>query len=204
MLTGHRHDGEGNTKPARGENKSSKLHDFIMACDRKSLNHWRTWLTPHVLSYNTVEPVDEVFFGHESRATYWPQFRELIQIDSALVFLDPDTGLETGTSTYRKRMGPEKYLLDDELSEMYKWLHPESIIMVYQHLPKDKRRHSEAVHSKVTQARSVCCGAFICAYREDDLAFVFLAKTAQRAARLHDVLSRYDESSSHKYKEAIP
>ncbi|MCX5804403.1 MAG: hypothetical protein NTU69_12900 [Proteobacteria bacterium] len=74
-------------------------------------------------------------------------------------------------------MGPEKYILNDELNDIFISLHPESLIMVYQHLPNNKHIHSETTRKKLDQAQSVCCGAFTCAYREDDLAFVFVAKS---------------------------
>ena len=86
---------------------------------------------------------------------------------------------------------------------MFKSLHPESAMMVYQHLPNDKRVHSEATRKKLNQAQLVCCGAMTCAYREDDLAFVFIAKSAQLFKSVEDFLLMYHEKSKEKYKEIV-
>jgi hypothetical protein len=203
MLTDHRDDKEGNRRPVRKGDKSLKLYDFIMSCTGKSLNHWERWLTPYVLSYHTIKPVDEIFFRDELRANYWQKFRPLVETEKTLVFLDPDTGLQTGTASYRERMGPEKYILNDELNGLFIRLHPESLIMVYQHLPNNKHIHGEATREKLNQVQSVCCGVFTCAYREDDLAFVFVAKSIQIFTRLQHFLSAYRERSKDKYKEII-
>jgi len=201
MLTDHRDDNEGNRKPARNGDKSLKLYDFIIKCNNKSLNHWETWLTHFVPSYHTIKPTDKIFFRDESRASYWQKFKPLVKTAKTLVFLDPDTGLQTRTASYRKRMGPDKYLLNDELNDVFKRLHPESLIMVYQHLPNNKHRHSKATREKLDQVQSVCCGAFTCAYREDDLAFVFVAKSRKIFERVQRFLSAYHKKSKNKYKE---
>jgi len=203
MLTDHRDDKEGNRRPVSKGDKSSKLYDFIMTCKGKSLNHWEKWLTPYVLSYHTIKPTDEIFFRDESRANYWQKFRPLVETNKTLVFLDPDTGLQTRNASYRKKMGPEKYILNKELNDVFMRLHPESLIMVYQHLPNNKHIHGEAIRKKLDQVQSVCCGAFTCAYREDDLAFVFVAKSTQILRRLQHFLSAYHERSKDKYKEIL-
>jgi len=203
MLTYHRDDNEGRRRPVRTGDKSLELYEFIMNCNGKCLNHWKRWLTPYVLFYQTIEPADETFFRDESRANYWQRFKRLIETDKTLVFLDPDTGLQTGTGSYRNRMGPEKYILNDELKDIFKMLRLDSLIMVYQHLPNNKHIHSEATRKKIDQVQSICCGAFTCAYREDDLAFIFVAKSKQVFSRLQHFLSAYHERSQNRYKEIL-
>jgi len=119
MLTCHRGDNEGNRRPVNNGGKSAKLYDFIMTCMGKSLNHWETWLSPYVLSYQTIKPVDDIFFCDESRANYWDRYKPLVGTDKTLVFLNPDTGLQTGTSSYRNKCGPEKYILNNELKDLF-------------------------------------------------------------------------------------
>jgi hypothetical protein len=201
MLTDHRDDNEGNKKPAARGDKSPKLYNFIVTCEGRTLDHWETWLTPHVLRYNTLRPADEIFFRDECRVAYWQEFRPLVEVDKALVFIDPDTGLQTGTSSYRKRMGPEKYILDRELKDIYGRLQRESIVMVYQHLPRNKRSHGDATRKKLAQAQFVCQSSFACAYREDDLAFVLIAKCEHIFERMRDLLIRYYARSKDRYKE---
>lgn len=201
MLTEHRQDNEGNRWPVRRKCRSEILYEFMMTRIDKSLNHWEDWLSQYVASYNTVKPADETFFRNESRDNYWKRFRPLTEIEKALVFFDPDIGLETGKPSYQKRMGQEKYILNSELKDMFEGLHSESIMMIYQHLPNDKRVHSEATRKKLYQARTVCNGAMVSAYREDDLSFLFIAKSQHLFKTLKDCLSEYYNKSSDRYKE---
>lgn len=203
MLTDHREDNEGNRKPVKRDGRSEKLYQFLTTRIGKSLDHWEEWLGQYVDSYHTVKPADQAFFRHESRDGYWQRFRPLAGIDKALIFLDPDTGLETGRPSYRAKMGPDKYILNGELEDIFQTLQPESAMMVYQHLPNDKRLHREATRKKLNQAKSVCLGAMTCAYREDDLSFVFIAKSAYLFRRLEDFLSMYHAKSREKYKEIV-
>jgi hypothetical protein len=174
-----------------------------MTCREKSLNHWETWLTPYVLSYETIKPVDYLFFCDESRANYWDRFKLLAGTDKTMVFLDPDTGLQTGTSSYRKRVGPEKYILNNELNDLFIKLQHESLLMIYQHLPRNRHIHTEATRKKLNQAQAVCCGSFTLAYREDDLAFIFVAKSTKTLRHLQKFLSTYHHRSKNKYKEIV-
>jgi hypothetical protein len=203
MLTDHRNDNEGNRKPIYKGDKSCKLYCFIMSCKDKSLNHWERWLTPYISSYHTIPPTDALFFNDESRAKYWQKFTYLMETSNALVFLDPDIGLQSGKPSYRNRMGPGKYILDDELKELFIKLHRESLLMIYQHLQKDKSKHIKDTQKKLKQVQSVCCGALTCAYREDDLAFVFVAKSKEMFKQLQDCLNKYCEKSTHEYKTIV-
>jgi hypothetical protein len=174
-----------------------------MACKEKSLDHWETWLSPHVLSYQTVKPADDIFFRDELRINYWPRFRPMVGAEKALVFIDPDTGIETGKPSYRKRQGPEKYILNHELKDLFVSLHPESLLMLYQHLTPNKEEHTKATQKKLKQTHSVCGRSFTVAYREDDLAFIFVAKTTEMLRRLQQFLSVYHQRSKNKYKEIV-
>ena len=196
MLTDHRNDDEG-----RNRGKSLKLYEFINACQEKSLNNWKTWLSPYVTSYQTVEPVDQTYFRDGSRAEYWGQFKPLMNTGKTLIFVDPDIGLETGGPAFRRRMGPEKYILNDELKTLFSWLDPESILMIYQHLQWNSHKHITDTQKKLAQINSVCNNAFTCAYREGDLAFVFLAKSKEMFKQLQCLLNNYKQRSKHKKKE---
>lgn len=198
MLTDHRNDNEGRKTPKYDGNKSLKLYDFIKACQDKSLNNWKTLIVPYVTSYQTVEPVDQTYFLDGSRAEYWGQFKPFMNTGKTLIFVDPDIGLETGRPSYRRRMGPEKYILNDELKALFSWLDSESILMIYQHLPYDKRGHVDATQKKLEQVKSVCNTELACAYREDDLAFVFVAKSKKIFKQLKDFLDNYNEKNMHK------
>lgn len=200
MLTEHRVDNEGNIPPRNIGGKSEGLLSFIKGCENKSLTHWKTWLLPLVNSYETIEPSDSTFFSDRAREQYWENFNPMLIKEDALIFIDPDTGLETGKPSYLNRMGREKYILNEEIDILYNYLHSSSILMVYQHLPNNKDIHQCSVRNKLSQLKAESGGNWVCAYREDDLAFLFIAKNKDLFNELRNILKDYYDKSLHKLK----
>lgn len=200
MLTDHRDDNEGKVPPKHTEGKSPQLLAFIGDRHSKDLNHWETWLCGSGVNYRTVQPVNRTIFRDDGRAGYWDMFSEHLRTEDALVFLDPDTGLESVSQSYLKSKGREKYILDDEIARVMGLLDATSIVMIYQHLPKNKHHHESAVHKKVEQLRAKGGAELACAYREDDLAFLFAAKNLNLFRRLFNALADYHSGSRHPRK----
>jgi len=201
MLTEHRFDNEGKKAPRYAGGKSKELLTFINRCPSKSLTHWEKWLSSsRVDSYETINPPDTIFFSDDEREQYWRIFKPLLGRENALVFLDPDTGLETGTPSYLSKMGREKYILDKETEFLYKQLESSSLLMIYQHLPNNKNIHLDSVRKKLSQLQSASGGSLVCAYREDDLAFLFLSKDPRLFDELCNILNAYHVNSHHKLK----
>lgn len=202
MLTDHRNDNEGKKRPLYRGNKSEDLREFITRCADKSLAHWEAWVSRYVDSdsYKTLEPVDEAFFSDQTRCEYWKSFQPMLRQQNALVFVDPDTGLETGKKSYLKKMGREKYLLNEELKFLIEEIDRSSVLMLYQHLPNNKYVHNESVSKKLDQVRTADRTAYTCAYREDDLAFLFVSKERERHKEIQRLIQNYHGHSTHKYK----
>lgn len=200
MLTNHRIDNEGNKIPKMMNGKSESLFSFIGNCQPKSLCHWEKWLSRYVESYNTLEPVDETYFVDDRRDDYWTSFKRLLKQKNAFIFIDPDTGLESGTKSYLERMGREKYILNHEIDLLYNFLDVTSILMIYQHLPNNKHVHEAAVSKKLKQLCASNSDALVCGYREDDLVFLFMAKEPLLFNRLCSSITKYYSNSEHRYK----
>ncbi len=200
MLTEPRFDNEGSTLPRNFGDKSDDLREFISGCNCKSLKHWETWLSRYVESYATIEPVDETFFSDQMRNEYWTLFRPIIGQSDALVFVDPDTGLETGSPSYLQRAGREKYILSRELVSLIGRIDSSSVLMLYQHLSRDSRKHTASVERKLEQVRQADRTALVCAYRERDLAFLFVSKTQSLYDVIKGVLGNYHTNSNHAYR----
>lgn len=200
MLTNHRVDGEGNKAPKHIEGKSTKLLSFIGKCGSKSLEHWEAWIKPLVGSYVTVHPVNEFFFEDSARNDYWESSDTVLRTKNALIFVDPDTGLETGKPSYLRKMGREKYILNDELAKLCQSLDSSSVLMIYQHLPNNKHIHEESVSKKIKQAIKASGCSSVLAYREDDLAFLFVVKKEAFLSVLCSELEGYHRNSGHVYK----
>lgn len=200
MLTQHRVDNEGNISPKHNGDRSDKLFQFISHCPNKSLNHWEDWLNDYVQSYQTVEPVDLTYFSDTNRSSYWLIYKDMVNSERTLVFVDPDTGLETGSPSYLHKAGREKYILNTELNDLIEDLSDSSVLMIYQHLQRNKNRHDPDVEKKIAQIKSVNHLVFMSAYREADLAFLFIAKTPETHNNIFCTLSQYYAKSTHKYR----
>jgi hypothetical protein len=200
MLTQHRDDREGKTLPANPGGKSEELLRYIADCKTKSLKHWQTWLNQHVESYNTIEPVDSTLFSDNKRDGYWNAYRSVLKEKKALVFVDPDTGLESGSLSYQLKQGREKYLLKNELDILLSELDPSSVLMLYQHLLRDKDQHHSGTERKLSQARTRSRAVHACAYREGDLAFLFISKQPDMHSEIKQLLMAYHSSSGHIFK----
>jgi len=200
MLTESRNDKQGNKKiPFDGGGKSLELFSFIQKCqssESKSLRHWETWLAPYVNSYNTVGSVDEIYFDSASRSKYWERFRPLICLRNALIFIDPDTGIETGILSKIKTRDKVKYILSFEVKELIKTISPTSILMIYQHLQRNSRKRESDLIRKLGLLNDITEDVCACAYREDDLAFLFISKARELNKEIVDLLNDYYSKSA--------
>lgn len=200
MLTSNRIDKEGNKKSKYIDGKSKKLLEFINRSNSKDLGHWEKFLKPYVVQYKTIHPINKTFFSDATREAYWSKFEAISKTANALVFIDPDTGLETGKPAYLKKQGREKYIMNNELAGLFNNLDNGSVLMIYQHLPNNKHKHKEAVSKKIIQAEATTNCPYIEAYREDDLAFIFLIKSDVMHKSINKLLDIYHQQSGHKYK----
>lgn len=204
MLTEHRDDNEGNLAPRKRGKSSNELLDFILRCREKSLKHWEEWLRDKVDAYITIEPVNQTFFSDQTREKYWKEAQQIICKEKALIFADPDTGLQTGRPSYLMKMGREKYILNLELKFMIAEMLSTSVLMIYQHLTRNRHHHIESVNKKLQQIRSLNGGVSVCAYREDDLAFLFVSKSTELHTEILSILNSFYSGSTSKFKSVHP
>ncbi len=201
MLTEHRNDNEGQKTPADKNDRSHELLQFMLGCPSKSLKHWENWISHFADQYLTVEPVDSTYFHDSSRMAYWEKFNTMLPTKNALIFIDPDTGLETGSPAYQKRQGREKYLINNELSQLVHRMDNTSVLMIYQHLSRNSNDHDAGVQKKISQVIGAAReDVLVCAYRENDLSFLFVMKMQEQYKEVFRILNGYHEKSTSAYK----
>lgn len=208
MLTEPRDDGQGVKRklPDRGA-AADPLRNFIASLcakieskiEKPSLKHWKTWLDRHIGSYQTIEPVDQVYFTNDKRKEYWKRFDHLLKTEKALIFLDPDTGIQLGLKKAPKEEDKIKYILDAELTDRIDNLHISSVLMLYQHLQWNANMHEADVVKKLGLLNGLGAGVCTCAYREGDLAFLFISKDQDVSAAILKVLREYHAASANPY-----
>ena len=127
-------------------------------------------------------------FSHEHRVNYFNKMFEDFPKNS-LILLDPDTGLEVKKPTRR-------HLLFDEVKKIYNCMDHQSILMIYQHLPRVTRAGYIEKRSRelttVTHSRPETI-------TDNEIVFFILTKNPQIKTRLCAVLGDYAD----KYKTLI-
>lgn len=191
MLTEHRYDNEGNIAPESSACKSEELLAFICSHSKPDLNNWEQWLKRYTSSYATVQPINSTYIGNRNRNEYWSKFHQLISMPESLIFFDPDTGVQAGRKTRIKSEEYEKYILNEEMSHLLESLSESSAFVIYQHLQRNSKKHEADMARKIEALSNMSTGITISAYREKDLAFLFIAKSREIHEKVRSALEKY-------------
>jgi hypothetical protein len=122
-------------------------------------------------------------FSHEHRADYFAKLFEQFPKKS-LVFLDPDTGLEVKNPTRR-------HLLLDEVKKILDRMDTSSILMIYQHFPRET--HEGYIRDRCAQLGELT-GTQPVSITDNEIVFFLLAKDPAIRHRLIDIVARYANS----------
>jgi hypothetical protein len=119
-------------------------------------------------------------FSHEHRDNYFKKVFEKFP-EKSLIFLDPDTGLEVKNPTQR-------HLLFDEVKKIYDHMDNQSILMIYQHIPRVVRtgyiRKRCSDIAAITHSRPETI-------TDNEIVFFILTKNPLLKTRLWAVLGDY-------------
>jgi hypothetical protein len=119
-------------------------------------------------------------FSHEHRENYFKKMFEKFP-EQSLIFLDPDTGLEVKNPTQR-------HLLFDELSMIADRMDTRSILMVYQHFPRES--HEGYVIDRCAKIAEVT-GMKPVSITDNEIVFFLLAKNPKLREKLQDNVAKY-------------
>ena len=116
-------------------------------------------------------------FSKQKRDPYFQSIYENFP-ESALIFIDPDTGIKEKNVT-------EKHLAFSELKTFYEYLDNESILMVYQHYQRRKPPAPDEPKRKFNEVVTLI-GATPIIIADNSVMFLFLTKNQ----KLYDTLTR--------------
>jgi hypothetical protein len=127
-----------------------------------------------------VDIIDRPRFTQEKRVQYFQHLFEDFPSHS-IIFLDPDTGLEESSPT-------QKHLLQDELKKVYKRMDTGSIIMIYQHFPRENRagyikRRCEQLNNLIGEGPVMIT--------DTEIAFFLITKNEKIRMRLEQSIENY-------------
>jgi hypothetical protein len=130
-----------------------------------------------------VDVLQKDRFSHEHRANYFGKLFEQFPKRS-LVFLDPDTGLEVKNPTQR-------HLLFDEVKKIMDHMDTSSVLMIYQHFPREIREGY--IRSRCSQLFELT-GTQPVSITDNEIVFFLLAKGPEVRRRLADIVANYANS----------
>lgn len=189
MLTPNDGSGEGQLKQADRRYRRGELFTFLKTClntQQRDIRKLRELMPRFGVEFLPFR--DDEFFDPASRLEYFNAVPSEHLRDS-VVFIDPDIGLETGTHSYMRRRGLEKYLLYSELSAVWSRMQGGALV-VYQHLQKDARKRAGDVVRRMNIV-SERVGATTLAVQWNDLAFLTSVRHAGTAARIRRALREH-------------
>jgi hypothetical protein len=131
----------------------------------------------------------------EDRNAYFGRFTPGLLRD-AVALLDPDNGLEVKSA----RGG--KHVRYEEVCGVFESLGPEGVLVVYQHLPRQKRpAYRERIAASLRDGMAPC--GVIALSPNNQVAFFVLTKDESRSAELERLLPRYGTRVGLRWWERI-
>lgn len=122
--------------------RRGELHVFLQSCTscgRREVKAMRDYFLSRGVEYRPIGDTSDQYYSHAAREAF---FRTIpnSSLQEAVVFFDPDIGLSAGSDSYMRRVGIDKYLFDEDLRRLSPRIGNSSIVVVYQHLQRDRSR----------------------------------------------------------------
>ena len=174
------HGRQTNRNQARVGARNKALMRFLDKCVAEGKRDVRQ-LESFFGRYGIKVEIYEDDFSHQHRREYFTRVGgELVA--GSLIFVDPDVGLEVG------RPG-EKHVLYSEVKDMYEGMDEHSILMIYQHFPREN--HLEYLHRRVAELAEKICGEAPICIDDDEVILFFLTRNEALEESLTHLISDY-------------
>lgn len=118
---------------------------------------------------------DGEYFQHDQRAKYFDDV-PVEKLTSAVVFFDPDIGLENSSASYMRRKGFEKYLFYEDVRSVMDRAPDDTIIVLYQHLQRNQSKRLADLSTKCNQLIAILGLRSIEYIKDHDVAFLVFSK----------------------------
>lgn len=125
------------------------------------------------------------YFENTIRSEYFSNVPVKLLYKS-LIFIDPDIGLQIKNST-------EKHLHFEEVKYLYDNMDENSILMIYQHFPRN-RKYKEYMPEGRSKRLKEICGDKPIYISDNEIIFFFLAKNKIIRDKLAEVVTNYKNS----------
>lgn len=196
MLTRSDMTGQGNKKDYPKARKRDSLHKFLKNCiDSNQLNilqlrsYFKDW------EYEYCPYWDDTFFDHQYRDQYFKNIPGKY-LNSAVVFLDPDTGLEKESRI--RSSDRDRYLNYAEVSNLYQKMNEGSAIVIYQHRPQgwSVAESFEKIRTRLENRSGITRVSMI---SDGQICFFGIGKEQSKSSVLERVWEDYAKKQGHYY-----
>ncbi len=168
---------------ARAGYHNLELRDYLSTClqeGRRDIREIKDFFLARGIQAEVYG--EDHHFLHERRGEY---FRGIDpgKLRGALILVDPDNGLEV------KDPG-DKHLLYSEVKYLYRRMHEDSILMIYQHLPRQHR--PTYIYGRTMELKQLT-GRRPLYLSDNEIIFFLLAKEEKQLKDLCGAIARYRE-----------
>jgi len=190
MLTKDEENGDGGRTDYK-KAKAGFLNKELVEHLRRYVNEEKRHLK-HVENFFKIKGIEIQLilepFSHSGRSAYFKRLEKEFLSDK-LIFIDPDKGMEIENSD-------EKHILYDEIKYVYNSMTKSSILMIYQHIPREDRH---AYFKKRCGELENATGNFPLYASDNQIAFFFLTKSKSARKNLENLVKKYKQ----EYPELI-
>ena len=205
MLTPDDGTGEGNVVSYVPGDRRPYLYDFLRSCLTKcnrTIRNLHAFFEERGIAYHGHR--DDTFYRHESRDEYFASVPSL-WLQDAVVFVDPDTGIQSGGLGYMRRAGIDRYLWRrkdlfwDNIAQVAERMNSASVMVVYQHLQRNANLVVRNVEDKSLKWCELTGIESAAAVDDGDVAFLVGSRSTQATAHMAETLPRYAELHGLRY-----
>ncbi len=170
---------------AKAGTENQELMRFLDGCVRdgkRDIEHLKGFFARHGIEM-TIHYGTDTYFTHQNRQQYFAHIGNEL-LSNSLVFVDPDVGLEAKNSG-------EKHLLYSEVKSLYKRMNKDSILMLFQHFPRQPRQ--QYLNTRAEELKEKVCGDYPICIDDNEVIFFFLTKDKGLENSLLKVVGDYAE-----------
>ena len=196
MLTAPDETNQGRFRDYPQGRRREGLYNFLQNCrvaGQQRVSEMQGYFRGRIAYFPYGDTV-QTHYTYESRHEYFDNIPDQ-KLQHALVFFDPDIGLNVDNESYMARVGISKYLFIESLSAVATRASEDSVIVVYQHLQRDRNKFWDDIEDR--------CGRFLKAVDARGAAFItdrdiaFL--TTSRDATVRLIMSKAIVAHAHKH-----
>jgi len=135
----------------------------------------RKYFASRGIEYRPIGDTSDQYYSHATREAYFRRIPDS-SLEEAVVFFDPDIGLNAGSGSYKRRVGIDKYLFDEDLRGCSPRIGGSSVVVVYQHLQRDRSRFWDDIEDRCLRVCSAVGASGASFVTDRDVAFLVTAK----------------------------